>query len=179
MTETHQIPLFPLGLVLLPDMLLPLHIFEERYKQMVTECLAEERSFGIVLFDGQAIHPVGCLARISEVLERYDDGRMDIMTKGGARFVIRELVEDKAYMEARVLFFDDDKEANGDDLAAVIDHALNLLREVVDTDIGFEPAELGGHIENDAIQVPGLGRRAAVRDPADISFMLIETTPHN
>jgi Lon protease-like protein len=60
----ERIPLFPLGLVLLPGMVLPLHIFEERYKQMISECLATNRSFGIVWFDGQAIRTMGCTARI-------------------------------------------------------------------------------------------------------------------
>ena len=87
MTQTHKIPLFPLGLVMLPDMLLPLHIFEDRYKQMILECTGEDKPFGIVLFDGQSIRSVGCMARITKVIKRYDDGRMDIMTRGSQRFV--------------------------------------------------------------------------------------------
>ena len=75
-----KIPLFPLGLVLLPKMNLPLHIFEERYKLMISECLADSRPFGILYFDGDSIHSSGCTARITEVVERYDDGRMDILT---------------------------------------------------------------------------------------------------
>jgi len=145
--ETHRIPLFPLGVVLLSEMQLPLHIFEERYKQMMADCLASDRSFGLVLFDGQAIRSVGCLARITEVLEQYDDGRMDIMTQGGERFVIRELIEEKAYMEARVFFFDDGGEENGSDLEALMARALNLLKEMVDVDLGFDPSDLGGRID--------------------------------
>ena len=145
--ETHRIPLFPLGVVILPQLQLPLHIFEERYKQMINKCLADEQPFGIVLFDGQAIRPVGCLARITEVLERYDDGRMDIMTVGGERFVVRELIEEQAYLEARVLFFDDGEETNGDDLDAVIDKALDLLKTMIDTEIAFDPTDLGGRID--------------------------------
>jgi Lon protease-like protein len=145
--ETCQIPLFPLGLVLLPDMLLPLHIFEERYKQMISECRTEDRPFGIVLFDGQSIRSVGCMARITEVLKRYDDGRMDIMTQGGERFFIRELIQDRAYMEARVFFFDDaEEDAFGDNLADVVETALTLLKEVADMDAGFHPPSLGDRI---------------------------------
>ena len=146
MTEIHKIPLFPLGLVLLPDMLLPLHIFEERYKQMIAECLAEDRPFGIVLFDGQAIRAAGCMARVTQVIKRYEDGRMDILARGGERFVIRELIEDRAYMEARVLFFDDGEETAGDDLEDVIKSALNLLNEMVNIDIGFDPSNPDGHV---------------------------------
>ena len=146
MTETRKIPLFPLGLVLLPDMLLPLHIFEDRYKQMISDCLAEDRPFGIVLFDGQSIRPVGCMARITEVMKRYDDGRMDIMTRGGERFVIQELIQDQAYMEARVFLFDDGEDTADDDLEDVAESAWNLLQEMVDIDSGFDPANLGDRI---------------------------------
>lgn len=146
-TETRKIPLFPLGLVLLPDMLLPLHIFEERYKQMIFDCLAGDRPFGIVLFDGQSIRSVGCMARITAVLKRYDDGRMDIMTQGGERFFIRELIQDRAYMEAQVLFFDDaEADASGDNIEVVVETALNLLKEVADMDIGFHPPSFDDRI---------------------------------
>ncbi|MBR9987222.1 MAG: LON peptidase substrate-binding domain-containing protein [Desulfosarcina sp.] len=148
MTETITIPLFPLGLVLLPGMRLPLHIFEERYKQMIADCLADHRPFGIVLFDGQAIHSVGCMARIDKVMKRYDDGRMDIMTRGGERFVLRELIEDRAYLEARVFFFDDTEKVSSDDnLEDVIETAMNLLKEASDIDIEFDPSNFGGRID--------------------------------
>ncbi len=97
-----RIRLFPLGLVLLPGMPLPLHIFEERYKQMIAECLNESASFGIVWFDGQSIRSVGCTARIVKVLHRYEDGRMDILTRGERRFFTEALVEEKSYTEADV-----------------------------------------------------------------------------
>jgi Lon protease-like protein len=146
-TDAHKIPLFPLGLVLLPDMLLPLHIFEERYKQMIGECLNADRPFGIVLFDGQSIHAVGCMARITKVIKQYDDGRMDIMTRGEARFVIQELIEDQAFMEAQVTFFDDGPEAENDELKALVENALNLLDKLTDNDTGFEPSGVGGRIQ--------------------------------
>lgn len=146
MNETSKIPLFPLGLVLLPDMLLPLHIFEQRYRQMIAECIADDKPFGIVLFDGQSIRSVGCMARITEVVKRYDDGRMDIMTRGKERFVIQELVEDKAYMEAQVYFFDDGEETASDALQKVVENALHVLQEMVDLDTGFDPAMLKDRI---------------------------------
>ena len=106
MQLSTTIPLFPLGLVLLPQNPLPLHIFEERYKLMIGECLAENRDFGIVFFDAADIRTVGCTARILKVLKRYHDGRLDILTRGQNRFRIKELREEKAYLEARVTFFD-------------------------------------------------------------------------
>ena len=101
------IPIFPLGLVLLPQMSLPLHIFEDRYKQMINTCLADERAFGIVYFSGKQFETKGCTARIINILKRYDDGRMDIITKGENRFSIKELFEKRPYLEGRVDFFDD------------------------------------------------------------------------
>ena len=141
MTETIKIPLFPLGVVLLPYMSLPLHIFEERYKQMIGECLAEDKPFGLVLFDGQDIRPVGCMARITEVLKRYDDGRMDIMTFGEERFVIRELIQERVYMEARVFIFNDADEPDaGTGLEKTIERAFTLAREAAEIDIDLDPA---------------------------------------
>ena len=148
MTPTIKIPLFPLGLVLLPGMRLPLHIFEERYKQMISDCLAEGRPFGIVLFDGQSIHSVGCMARIDAVVKRYDDGRMDIMIQGGERFVIRELIEERAYMEARVFFFDDAEKVSPDDsLDEAIETAMNLLKEAADIDAGLDSSTFSGRVD--------------------------------
>ena len=137
MEQTKRIPLFPLGVVLLPAMLLPLHIFEERYKLMISECIEEDKPFGIVLFDGESIHSVGCMARITEVTQRYDDGRMDIVTEGRERFVIHEIIEEKAYMEARVAFFDDEDEITEDDLQGHLGTARQLLKEMAGAD--FNP----------------------------------------
>ena len=82
MTGHHIIPLFPLGVVLLPQMELPLHIFEERYKVMINECLEQEREFGVVHYDGTDIRSIGCTAKILGVVKHYEDGRMDIVTRG-------------------------------------------------------------------------------------------------
>ena len=148
MARTRKIPLFPLGVVLLPNMLLPLHIFEERYKQMIGECLEEDKPFGIVLFDGQAIHQAGCMARITKVIKRHDDGRMDILARGEQRFVMQEVIEDRAYMEARVVFFDDiETEAPQGRQQELIDTALELLKELEDLDTGIVAPQDGGNID--------------------------------
>jgi Lon protease-like protein len=114
MPEKKLIPLFPLGVVLLPGLPLPLHIFEERYKQMIGECLETEEVFGLVGYNGSEIKSAGCTARIVEVLKRYDDGRLDIMTIGEQRFHIAEQDESKPYLQGRVEFFDDEVEELGD-----------------------------------------------------------------
>lgn len=110
MPEKTLIPLFPLGVVLLPGLPLPLHIFEERYKQMIGECVEREEVFGMVAYTGSQIKSVGCTARVSEVLQRYEDGRLDIMTVGERRFVISEQDESKPYLQGWVEYFDDEEE---------------------------------------------------------------------
>ena len=126
------IPIFPLGLVLLPRMTLPLHIFEERYKQMINACLAEDRVFGIVYFSGKQFETSGCTTRIIDILKRYDDGRLDIITKGENRFRIEALFEKKPYLEGRVEFFDDPPIQNSDlDISQKLAHTcVQLLKQI-------------------------------------------------
>lgn len=103
-----RIPLFPLNLVLFPGAALPLHIFEERYRDMVAECLAETKAFGVVRADGEQMSIVGCTAKIVRVVRRFDDGRMDILCEGVQRFEIEGLDESRPFLQADVEFFDDD-----------------------------------------------------------------------
>lgn len=124
------IPLFPLGVVLLPEMPLPLHIFEERYKLMIGKCLEEDREFGIVYFDGAQVKNVGCTARILKVMRRYDDGKMDIMTIGEKRFYIREIHETKAYLEATIVYFDDDSTQADTGVGELAEEGIRLLKQV-------------------------------------------------
>ena len=81
-TRTEDFPLFPLGIVALPTELVPLHIFEERYKTMIGLCLEEEREFGIVWMADDGLREIGCACRIDRVLERLDDGRINIVARG-------------------------------------------------------------------------------------------------
>ncbi|MGH6631423.1 MAG: LON peptidase substrate-binding domain-containing protein, partial [Burkholderiales bacterium] len=107
-------PLFPLDIVLLPEEPLPLHIFEDRYKLMIGECLeakaagSSKQEFGIVFAKEQKIHTVGCAARIVNVTRKYDDGRLDIFTVGTRRFEILYTNEEKAYLRGGVDFFEDE-----------------------------------------------------------------------
>lgn len=129
---TTKIPLFPLGLVLLPKMSLPLHIFEERYKLMMSECLADDHPFGIVWFDGQSMHATGCMARITSVIKQYEDGRMDILTRGEQRFLVQELIEDKSYTEAQVVFFDDADKTSSEDVKEILQTAYRMIQQLID-----------------------------------------------
>jgi len=130
MAPETTIPLFPLGVVLLPAMVLPLHIFEERYKIMIGECLEQDREFGIVYSDQKEIRKKGCTAKIVQVLRRYDDGRMDILTRGEKRFLIEEIFDDKAYLQARVAYFDDAVEEKSEELATLVNVGIELLQEL-------------------------------------------------
>jgi len=99
---TQHIPLFPLTVVLLPGMTLPLHIFEPRYKRMMKTVIDEEIPFGIVLARESGIATVGCTAIIREVARTYPDGRMDIVTTGESAYRVRAVHKDKEYLEATV-----------------------------------------------------------------------------
>jgi Lon protease-like protein len=102
------LPLFPLGLVLFPRTPLPLHIFEDRYKEMMRDVLEAQAEFGVVLAGEKGIVNMGCTAVIDKVLKRYPDGRMDVLAVGRRRFEILELDDEKAYLRGQVEFFDDD-----------------------------------------------------------------------
>jgi Lon protease-like protein len=102
MPSPPLIPLFPLGLVLVPDELLPLHIFEERYRDLVHDCLEGQRPFGIVLFQDGRLSQVGCTAEIKKVVQRYEDGRLDIVVAGRARFRVGDMDRSRSYLQAQV-----------------------------------------------------------------------------
>ena len=112
------IPLFPLRVVVFPRTLLPLHIFEERYKEMVGGAIRDESEFGIVLAHENGIGNTGCTVKVEKLLQMYPDGRMDILTRGQRRFEIVTINEEKDYLQAEVSFFDDDEAAAPSDLRA-------------------------------------------------------------
>src|SRR5207247_8233134 len=80
------LPLFPLPIVLLPTEVVPLHIFEERYKTMIGICLDQESEFGIIWLSDDGLKDVGCAAQVTEVIERMDEGRMNILVEGTSPF---------------------------------------------------------------------------------------------
>src|SRR3712207_3879818 len=90
----RDFPLFPLGLVALPSEYVPLHIFEERYKAMIGECLDADREFGIVWLSDDELKGVGCAVTITRVIERFDDGRLNILCQGTRPFRLVERRDD-------------------------------------------------------------------------------------
>jgi Lon protease-like protein len=103
-----MLPLFPLEVVLFPGAPLPLHIFEPRYKEMISECLEQKRQFGMVRAGQESLAEVGCTAAIVDVLKKYDDGRYDIQTEGRRRFEIIQLNQERSFLRGEVAFFDDE-----------------------------------------------------------------------
>ena len=95
--RTEGFPLFPLGIVALPTESVPLHVFEDRYKRMIEECLREEREFGIVWLSEDVSQPVGCACEIERVMERDEEGNMDILARGTRPFRLLERQEDYPY----------------------------------------------------------------------------------
>ena len=102
-----EIGLFPLGLVLLPTEQVPLHIFEPRYRELIVECLENEQPFGLVYADDDGLRKIGTLATVVEVIDRFDDGRMNIVVEGGERFRLEELTEGRSFHTGTVEPIDD------------------------------------------------------------------------
>ena len=107
--QAKLLPLFPLQVVVFPRTELPLHIFEERYKEMVGDAIRDSSEFGIVLAKEEGILNAGCTVVVDKVLKSHPDGRMDILTRGIRRFEIVMLNQEKSYLRGEVAYFDDDE----------------------------------------------------------------------
>src|SRR2546427_2454313 len=107
--QANLLPLFPLQVVVFPRTQLPLHIFEERYKEMVGEAIREKSEFGVVLVKEEGILNAGCTVVVDKILKSHPDGRMDIIARGIRRFEIVMLNQEKAYLRGEVAYFDDDE----------------------------------------------------------------------
>jgi Lon protease-like protein len=129
------LPLFPLDLVLLPGTPLPLHIFEPRYREMMSECLDRSQHFGVVRGKEQELAEIGCTAEILTVTRKYPDGRMDIVTEGRARFEVIQLNQERSFLRAEVLYLQDEPSvATQEEMA----QAMTLHGEIM-TLAGAEP----------------------------------------
>jgi Lon protease-like protein len=131
--QQDLLPLFPLRMVLLPGAPAGLHIFEERYKEMIGEAIEHGTEFGIVLAQEKGVVNTGCTATVREVKQKYEDGRMDIEVVGRRRFEILFLNEEKSYLRGAVEFFDDEDDgAPPDDLLARVSADYARLRSLED-----------------------------------------------
>lgn len=146
-------PLFPLGIVALPHESVPLHIFEDRYRRMIEHCLAAEEGaleseFGIVWLSEEELKPIGCACEIDQVLERMDDGRLNILVRGTRPFRLLERQDDLPFPAGVVEFLDDESSEPLDAEAAATAHELyrELVREATDRELAdTELAELDAY----------------------------------
>jgi Lon protease-like protein len=133
---SQLLPLFPLDVVLFPNVAMPLHIFEPRYKEMIGETLESKEKFGVVRATEQGLASVGCTAEIVAVTKQYDDGRMDIVSEGRERFEVMDINTERSFYRGEVLYFVDepdspDKEKNAR-LIEIHSEALALMGATVE-----------------------------------------------
>ena len=141
-------PIFPLELVLLPGVPLPLHIFEPRYKEMIAECLEQKKPFGVVRASSEGVADIGCTAEIMSVTKKYDDGRMDILTRGVERFEVIEVNEDRSFLQAEIsVVEDEDEDEPGKPPAEMVTQAVRLHAEIAKL-AGAEPSGPDEHAGN-------------------------------
>ena len=166
----ESFPLFPLGLVLLPQELVPLHIFEDRYKQMINECLESDGEFGIVWLSDDGLRDIGCTARIERVIERFDDGRMNILVTGARPFRLLRRIVELAYPAGDVELLED-FEPDGDPQLA--EQARARYAELVEAATEEKP---------DLDEIAGLdayGMAATVEHPPEAKQALLELRAEN
>ena len=153
--------IFPLDLVLLPSTPLPLHIFEDRYKEMIAECLETRHAFGLVRAkEDRSVEEIGCSAEIVEVSKQYPDGRMNIMTQGRQRFEIMRVDQERAFLRAEVAYIPDEPgRARPEDVM----QALKLQAEILE--LAEAEVDGSGFVEN-----PHLSFQIAGSLPLDLDF---------
>ncbi len=147
-------PLFPLGLVALPSELVPLHIFEDRYKAMIARCLEEESEFGIVWLADDGLRPIGCACEVAEVLERMEDGRLNLIARGTRPFRIEARQDQLAYPAGTVEFLADrpeeiDPDASDEAHSAYADLVEQATDKIPDPDgiAGMTAYEMAATVE--------------------------------
>jgi Lon protease-like protein len=148
------LPLFPLEVVLFPGTPLPLHIFEPRYKEMIGECLAEHRNFGVVRAIEQGLADVGCTAEITTVVKEYPDGRLDLVTEGRKRFELLRVNQERSFLQAEVLMISDEP--------------------------GTPPSEdtsRAVQLHSDLLAIAGATQDLSAADPSLLSFYLAGSLP--
>jgi ATP-dependent Lon protease len=162
-----EIGLFPLGIVLLPTERVPLHIFEPRYQELIGECLETEDPFGLLYADEQGVREVGTLAHVDEVLERFDDGRMNIVVVGSERFRVDGLTRGRSFMTADVSPVEDDSADADAETAARAIGAFRALAVLA----GAEPED-----PDEASPVLAFTLAAQVELPPEAKQQLLELT---
>jgi Lon protease-like protein len=166
----ERFPLFPLGLVLLPQELVPLHIFEERYKLMINECLEGDSEFGILWLSDDGLRDIGCSARVERVIERFDDGRMNVLVVGAQPFRLLRRIDDMPYPAGDIELLEDFEPDANPELA---EQARTRYAELVEaaTEEKPDPDEIAG--------LDAYGMAATVEHPPEAKQALLELRAEN
>jgi Lon protease-like protein len=150
----NELGLFPLGVVLLPTEQIPLHIFEDRYQELIGECLEEDREFGLIYADDDGLREIGTRAAVTEVLERFEDGRLNIVVEGRERFRLLELTTGRSFHTGVVEPVEDDPdEADPTERQRALDLFARLVEltgaevEAPNTDVPQLSYALAGRFE--------------------------------
>lgn len=139
--DAEILRLFPLGLVLFPGLPLPLHIFEDRYKQMIGECIDTGEPFGLIYIDGTQMRTIGCTAKVEDIIKQYDDGKLDLIARGDRRFRLLGIEEDTPYHVGRVQYLDETPEPGTPQLDRIVAQTLSQLKrlaQITGSEIDFE-----------------------------------------
>ena len=136
-----EIGLFPLELVLLPSERVPLHIFEDRYKELIAECVAEGLEFGLILETEERLREVGTLTGVLEVIHTFDDGRMNVLVEGRERFRLANETEGRSFRTAEVELVEDDDEPPTE---AEVEETMAVFRRLVQVAEAEEIGEPAG-----------------------------------
>jgi Lon protease-like protein len=138
-SPVRSFPLFPLGIVALPRERVPLHVFEQRYRTMVEECLEHDREFGILWLSDEELKPVGCACEIEEVVERDEDGELTILARGTRVFKLLERQDDLPYPAGVVEFLAEvEEEADGETAEGAHELYAELVEQATDKTIASE-----------------------------------------
>jgi Lon protease-like protein len=130
--SVDRFPLFPLALVLLPGEVIPLHIFEERYKAMIGECIERESEFGVIWLSDDGLREVGCTAEITQVLDRFEDGRLNVLVRGARPFGLVRRIDDMPYPAGDVVMLEDSGSTDGALAASARESYGDLIEHVTD-----------------------------------------------
>lgn len=148
------IPLFPLNVVLFPGNPLPLHIFEPRYKEMIGECVSQQRPFGVIRALEQGLADVGCTAEITTVVKEYPDGRLDLVSEGRQRFEVVRVSEERSFLQAEVLMIADEAGTASE-----------------------QETERAVQLHGELLAIAGAKQDLSAADPAILSFYLAGSLP--
>jgi len=159
-----RLPLFPLGMVLLPREVVPLHIFEDRYKQMVDESLEAETEFGMLWMGEVGLREIGCTAEITQLLHRMEDGRMNILIQGARPFRLLRRIDDMPYPAGDVEVLEEELTEDGESGTAARQGYADLVERVTDS----RPSE------NDLAELDSYGMAATIALELDAKQELLE-----